>query len=331
MPQPEAGSGTTRAHFFSRPSRVFTSNFTGISNRLEGLPLSFAISERYGHEVCLDWPEFEALEIRGVMKKKMRWLDRIGGLVIEECDESLFEKLGGYRTIIQRAIYAPTRISDRYYLETAQRLRLQPGYASVIAETFSKYRNRPVVGVHIRRGDFVLVDPETYDESRKLHQAIPLWWHEAVMRQIAQSFPDVAFFLSCTGDSSEFRPLKAQFDIFELPLQSPYTPTRKLHYSVGHPVADLFALACCNLIIATPNSSFSHYAANALGSPSTAIIPPTQTARQNPQFGYVRLYGKPLPSWVGVSTRPDFVEVTGAGLLPAPTPPSTDWLQGARP
>jgi hypothetical protein len=64
-----------------------------------------------------------------------------------------------------------------------------------------------------------------------------------------------------------------------------------------NPLADLFALACCPVILATPVSGYSHWAANALGAPSDCIVPLPGAMRADPRCGLVRLYGARLPRW----------------------------------
>jgi hypothetical protein len=90
-----------------------------------------------------------------------------------------------------------------------------------------------------------------------------------------------------------------------------------------HPADDLFALACCSVILATPMSSFSHWAANVLGAPSTAIIPADGATAAQPGWRALRLAGQRLRAWNRESKSdapPD------AGDLPPPAPPKTDWL-----
>jgi hypothetical protein len=76
-------------------------------------------------------------------------------------------------------------------------------------------------------------------------------------------------------------------------------------------VADLFALACCPTILATPISGYSHWAANALGC-----------------SGVVRLYGRRLPVWraagrTGSDTLPLNENLDGIDFTPSA---HTDWL-----
>lgn len=310
-----------------RKKKVFITDFVGLCNRLEALTLGFAIHEHHGHEVCLDWPELDALQILGTRKKGIGLLDRIGSIKLRDCSYELFQDLGKYRTVIQRVFDGPESVLDRLYLPTAARIRLRPKLVDIVVETLESLSGRPVVGVHIRRGDFRLMDESIYDATRRRHSAVPLWWYEFVMGKISAKCKDTIFFLSCTGDSNEYRSLKTNFDVFQIPVPSPYGYRGKDHQATCHPVADLFSLACCRLIIATPMSTFSHCAANALGAPSTCILPPPRVEKENPLFGLVDLYGKRAPWWVKVAKE-------GLGLrlvrderqIPDPMPPEWKWM-----
>jgi hypothetical protein len=87
---------------------------------------------------------------------------------------------------------------------------------------------------------------------------------------------------------------------------------------------DLFGLACCTTLLATPTSSFSHWAANVLGPPTRAILPPPRTTRSQPEWGVAEMRGGVALDWRDAAERG--IGVTAGGALPTPTPPVTDWL-----
>ena len=306
---------------------IFLSDYIGLCNRLEALTLSFAIQERYGHEICIDWPELDAIRIVGTYHKAIRLWDRIGSIKIRMCSEEQFESLGGYRTIIQRTAEGPEAILDRLFLLTAERIRLRPELIRAIQQTLKPFSGRPVVGVHIRRGDFKIADDMVYNAGITRHQALPLWWYEFVMGAISEKYRDVAFFLSCTGDPEAYRTLKANFDIFQNAINSPYQCKGESHQSTSHPVVDLFTLACCSMIISTPMSTFSHYAANALGLPSISILPHVLMNKESPRFGFVTMYGKRAPEWVRVSKEGrGLAMVQNSVPIPAPRETEVQWM-----
>jgi hypothetical protein len=300
--------------------QLFIDEFVGITNRLETLPLAFAIRKAYGHEIILDWHELDSFSVDDTRRGKVRILARLGAKRIRDCDAELFSQLAGQK-IILRSLDGPADKLDPIYLETAAKIHLAPHLADVIRLAMASRAGRPIVGVHIRQGDYELVSDTQYEVTKEW-PAVPLWWYEKTMAMIAQQRPDVSFFLSSTGDPSAFRELHERFDIFTLDAASPYRYKGSDHHSVVNPVADLFALACCPVILATPISGYSHWAANALGRPSTCIVPIPGATRETPLAGVIELYGKRLPRWRAAGR-------TGSDTMPMQDMQRIDLTRGA--
>ncbi|EEF60856.1 hypothetical protein [Pedosphaera parvula] len=307
--------------------KVFITDYVGLSTKLETLALAFVISDRYGHDVCLDWPELKSFNVAGARKEGLGLTGRIGALRLRNYSDELFSRIKDHNKVILRTHNGPAHLLERVYIPTAKRVKLRPDLVAAIRTTFSRYANRPVVGVHIRRGDFQLVDDGTFDVNRHEWPATPTWWYEHVMGKIAAAHKDVAFYVSCTGDLDAFDSLKKNFDVFEVPTTSLYSYKGPDHDSKCDPAADLFALGCCSVLVASACSTFSHYAANALGGPTTCLIPPPTMTKDNPGFGKLNMYGKGAALWCqfcreGLNT----VAVNTPADIPEPTPASCDWL-----
>ncbi|WP_236685535.1 O-fucosyltransferase family protein [Geobacter pickeringii] len=201
------------------------------------------------------------------------------------------------RKIILRSLDGPSTLLDPIYLEVARKVRLNPSLATQIRSFFDRTGGRPVVGVHIRHGDFQVVDPDRYENTGTEWPAVPLWWYERAMAAIQARQKDTVFFLSGTGDPDTYTELHRNFDVATLDVVSPYAYKGPDHDSRVNPVADLFALACCPLMLATPISGYSHWAANALGGPTDCIVPLPGATHDEPLMGVLRLYGSRLPRW----------------------------------
>jgi hypothetical protein len=275
--------------------KLYIDEFVGISNRLEVLPLAFAIRAAYGHDIILDWHELDSFSVDDTSRGKVRILARMGALRVRNCDAALFATLGD-KKIILRSLDGPGEILDPIYLAAAAKVHLAPHLVTAVREMFNAMQGRPVVGVHIRQGDYRLVNDTRYDISTEW-PAVPVWWYEKIMAAIVKRQPDVCFFLSCTGDPAAFQNIHERFDVFTLNAPSSYGYKGDDHRSSVNPVADLFALACCPTMLATPISGYSHWAANALGHPSTCIVPLPGATPGHPSAGVVRLYGRRLPVW----------------------------------
>lgn len=283
---------------------VYIDDFVGVSNKLETLPMAFAIRKAFGHEIVLDWPELDSFRVEDTRRGSVRVLARIGVTRVRCCDDRVFNSLRR-KKIILRSLDGPAYRLDPIYLEVASRVHLDHVLSGDIRSFFSRIGDRPVVGVHIRGGDYQPSAGDMYDPLRTEWPAVPLWWYEHVMGAIARQRKDACFFLSATGDPASYTTLRKNFNVVSLDVENPYGYKGADHGSKVHPVADLFTLACCPLILATPLSGYSHWAANALGGPSDCLVPMAGATRSAPGTGLLRLYGMRLPVWraFGRNTR----------------------------
>lgn len=303
--------------------KIYISNFSGLGNRLEALVIAALIADRWGHGIFLDWPEKDSLAVAGTGKGWIKPWERIGSLKLRDFGEDELAQLGEQRIISLRSTYGPRERQRRYVLPTAARLKAHPRIAEAIRASFAPFAGRPAIAVHIRQGDFHVAD-DTYDATAHRHPAPGLWWYEHLMREYARAFPGVWFVVGYSGDPAALSRLQAQFDVVTLPAVFGYRTLLPGHVSAGHPVADLFGLACCTTLLATPTSSFSHWAANALGPPTRVILPPPRTTRARPEWGVCELRGAVALDWRDAAEKGTGVRMGGA--LPAPTPPVSDWL-----
>ncbi len=308
--------------------KLYIDEFVGISNRLEALPYAFAARQAYGHDIVLDWHELDSFTVDDTTRGKVRLLARLGAMRIrDDAAETVFDQLRG-KKIILRALEGPDEPLTRVYLDTARKLHLAAHLVAAVRATLAQAQGRPVVGVHIRQGDYQLVSDERYSIDGKEWPAVPVWWYEQQMQRIRARQPNVCFFLACTGDPAAFRAMHENFDILTLDARSPYHYKGPDHDSVVNPVADLFALACCPVILATPISGYSHWAANALGAPSDAIVPLPGATREQPHAGLVQMYGRRMTHWrkagrTGCDTLPLDETLSALNMN---RPANTSWL-----
>ncbi len=310
--------------------RVYIDDYNGITAHLETLSLAFAIHKAYGHEIVLDWQELDALRVDETTIGKVGLASKIGAVRIRQCDERTFRTLGN-KKIICRSEDGPPGVLDPIYMEVAKKVRIESGLADRIIKTFDSISGSPVAGLHVRRGDFALEGENKFDPTATMYPAVPLWWYEKIMSALLKNHKDLKFFMSANGDPASYSGLRRNFDITTLEIPSPYDWKGPGHWSEVHPVADLFALACCSVILATPVSNFSHWAANVLGRPSVALIPLKGASREQPLTAALSRYGKRLCTWRKVS-RGELTEglTTFDPGRPLCAPAQTDWLQDAK-
>ena len=278
--------------------KLYIEEFVGITNRLETLPLAFAIQKEYGHDIILDWRELDSFSVDGTRRGKVTLLAKLGAERVRNCDEALFSRLAGKKLLL-RSLEGPPQRLDPIYMDVAARIHLKEQLAAEIRAMFSALGKRPVVGVHIRHGDFQVVDPASYSIDGYEWPAVPIWWYEQTMAALLRRNKDLCFFLSCTGDPGSYGALTRNFDVITAPIESHYGYKNKGndHCSTVNPLVDLFALACCPTVLATPISGYSHWAANVLGIPATCIVPVPGATEHQPLAGEVRIYGSRLPRW----------------------------------
>jgi hypothetical protein len=306
--------------------RVYISNFSGLGNRLESLVLAGMIEHRHGHQIVLDWPERGCLEVTGTRWGTISPWRRIGARKIRDFDEPILAGLGRIRTINLRATYGPRALQQHYLQPAAARLRPDPRIAQAIRWALAPFGDRPAIGVHIRHGDFH-VPGDSYDARVVRHPGVPLWWYEYVMQRALTLFPSVFFVTGYSGASDTLERLRARFPIVTLPNAFGYRPLLAGHVSEGHPVVDMFALACCSVLVASPTSSFSHWAANMLGPPSATLLPPPRMTRAAPACGVARLAGRVLLDWRDAAEQgADVLPVLRDEDFPRPTEARTEWL-----
>jgi len=307
--------------------KLYIPEFVGISNRLEALPLAFAIRKAYGHDIVLDWRELDSFRIDDTRRGSVGILAKLGALRLRNCDEATFASLQG-KKILLRTLNGPTERLDPIYHEVARKLHLAPLLARRVKETFNALKGQPLVGVHVRHGDFKGADDSRYQVQGVEWPAVPIWWYERAMAAVASRQENVRFFLAGTGDPALHAALNNNFDVFSLDIDSPYGYKGPDHDSRVNPVADLFALACCPVMLATPISGYSHWAANVLGNPTACIVPLPGATPAAPLMGVLRLYGERLPAWRyagrhGTATPAPDGLLQSVDLSQAAT---TDWL-----
>lgn len=309
--------------------KLYIEEFVGITNRLETLPLAFAIQKEYGHDIILDWRELDSFSVDGTRRGKVTLLAKLGAVRVRNCDEALFSRCDGKKVLL-RSLDGPPERLDPIYMDVAARVHLKEHLATEVRTMFAAVSGRPVVGVHIRHGDFRQADTLVYTIDPPEWPAVPVWWYEQAMAALVRKNKDICFFLSCTGDPDSHGTLTKNFDVITVPVQSHYGYKNRgtEHPSTVNPLADLFALACCPAVLATPVSGYSHWAANVLGIPAVCIVPLPGASEQNPLMGAVRLYGCRLPRWRAAGRTGSDVTPLGKNLegIEISLPAETAWL-----
>ena len=79
-----------------------------------------------------------------------------------------------------------------------------------------------MVGIHLRRGDFV-ASAGDYDTTLSgPSPMLPIEWVEAAMRRCVEFWPGCVFFLSASQAEADCARLRRNFDLVQLPVENPY-------------------------------------------------------------------------------------------------------------
>jgi hypothetical protein len=306
--------------------RLYITNFAGLGNRLEALTLARALQDAYGGQILLDWPELDALRVPFARFGRLPLFGRWRARRVRNCDEAQFAALREESSILLRGLHGPPDRMRALYLRTMSDLRLRPDLKDAVERMFRSVGARPVVGVHLRRGDFAASTGD-YDTTTST-PALPMDWVEAALHRCLEFWRGCVFFVSATGPQEDYARLGRNFDLLQVPVKNPYAPKWEGHSALAHPVADLFALACCEVVVATPLSSFSHVACNALGPASICLVPPQRMQAGETALCRLDMYGQLLADWVrAFRESTTFSPLTSDGLQERRCPRAlTDWI-----
>src|SRR5512137_1426358 len=104
-------------------AKLYIEEFVGITNRLETLPLAFAIRKAYGHEIILDWRELDSFSIDDTRRGKVTFLSKIGARRVRNCDRTMFDGLRGKKVLL-RSLDGPPELLDPLYMEIPAKIHL---------------------------------------------------------------------------------------------------------------------------------------------------------------------------------------------------------------
>ena len=305
--------------------RVYVRDFAGLANRIEALAVAHAIAKVGGHRLVLDWPELGALQVRDAESGVPAWWRAPLCRTCPRLDtDSDVERIARSASIEVRRFYGCAPSIAHEYASLRDRIAVREDIAASIVGSFARHAaGRPVVGMHVRRGDFQASGDSAFDATGHRHAAVPTWWFRDMMSAIRAQVPGVRFLAALNGSHSDFRDILDAGDVFTIECRDSRPRTRPGHEAAVHPVADLFALACCSVVLATPGSSFSHIAVNVLGVRATALVPASGARSREPRFAKVRAAGLRLDEWNALSRTADRSDSLPAGEAAGPV---TDWM-----
>ncbi len=190
---------------------VFVGRKNGLCNRLEMLMAAYAFRRRYGHSVTVDWPDATLMSLPLVRLGAPQWWRRLTGygIALDSCD---LDAIGRRLTVDVRSISSISgTMTELEIRELGALIKPADALAREMHEALLPVLEKPVVGVHIRQGDFVSGDDQGYRAIDGRHTRLPIWWYEWMMARIAAEVPEVVFLLCVSGEA---KPLQSLMDTF---------------------------------------------------------------------------------------------------------------------
>lgn len=158
--------------------------------------------------------------------------------------------------VLRQGLEASTEHGSRFgnfHNEVINSLVPNPDVRSVV-DKFLQPFNQPLVGIHIRMGDFI----QEHGDSLP-----PIQNYIEIAKEIHKHRPDVCFIVASDGSESELEPLFSAVKCY----MRPRNPSRADIGGIRDALTDIFVLSHTDLVVSTPRSSFSAVAAMIGGRP----------------------------------------------------------------
>jgi len=252
---------------------VFTEG-AGFANQLFRYAFLKLYALRHGLATAL--PEWEGTELFGLNDRSVEGLslEQVTYAGFAENDRELWDQgdprididLAGYFQEIP-SCWQPHRDLLRHLFE------LHPDDAQAIdawRDEVTDGGRRPLVAIHVRRGDYRSIDPRDCPQFRP----VPETWYVAWLRAVLPTLPDPVVFVS-TDEPETVLPIFEEFAPVAGPYSSGVAPALPEHICDFEAMRRADFLAICN-------SSFSRMAAILASDAQQCFIPSFQTRRFDP-------------------------------------------------
>jgi hypothetical protein len=240
----------------SKSDRGFiTTIFTaGLCNRLYTWVLLRNLADYYEMNIVLDWEELKDkilhlpityhLDFCRPSKEVYKLFTPICAYSIRCPSELNLDPRRDY--VVLGGFYHSPALANKNRKKLVNEVKFNSSYEAYVDLFLSEFSGQPVVGLHIRRGDYRLTDRFIIGSPYR----IPDSWYLDIARQFLKRFPEVKFFLATDGTDEEKRIFLENLPIISISTNS------KLH---RQDILELLTLTKLPVIIASC-STFSSFA-----------------------------------------------------------------------
>ncbi len=236
---------------------IATTFKAGLCNRIFEWTILREISEKYGMTVIVDWEE---VKDGSIILPSTKYFDlstapseiartfipvRTDLPDIKSLDDLKIEKNKNYILICEWN-YKRSLTNEK---KRIQEIQVGKRYADRINDFLKEYENHIIVGLHVRRGDYIPTDKFLLSDDGKFYR-LPDEWYLNIANQILNEMPDAKFFLATDATEQEKKIFRENLPVISI---SANKETPRLD------ILELFTLSSLQAIICSV-STFSIFA-----------------------------------------------------------------------
>lgn len=236
---------------------IATTFKAGLCNRIFEWTILREISEKFGMTILVDWEEVKDGSIILPSTKYFDFLTTSSEIAkayipirtnlpdIKSLDDLKIKKNKNYILICDW--YYNRSFTDEK--KRIQEIQINSRYIEKINAFLKKYEKEIIIGLHVRRGDYIPTEGFLLSDDGKFYQ-LPDEWYLNIAKQILKEMPDAKFFLATDGKEKEKKIFKDNLPVITI---SADRETPRLD------ILELFALSNLPAIICSV-STFSMFA-----------------------------------------------------------------------
>ncbi len=255
---------------------VFT--HTGLSNRLNLLISGLALAEASGRKFCMWWPRtpacgasfgelfandwpVEEIDAQTLANLPYSWSRRNPvppDLLVATADAIV---LGSHHTLVRPDLYPDHAALVAPCLAYFRQLQPIAAIDTAIREFRARHFRSTMIGVHLRRGDFVAIRPDLLDNTSAALIAV---------EYAAQQFPEAGIFLATDDGAPDLRSGRVQLEGVRehfarsfgerVVWTTPRSQERHTSEAVQDALVDLWLLRQADYLVGSAGSAFSRLA-----------------------------------------------------------------------
>ncbi|NWF98010.1 MAG: glycosyltransferase [Nitrospirae bacterium] len=202
---------------------IATTFKAGLCNRIFEWTIMREISEKYCMTILVDWEE---VKDGSIILPDTKYFDlstassdiantfipiRTDLPYINSLDDLKIEKNKNYILVCDWN-YKRSLTDEKKRINEIQ---ISKKYSEKINDFLKKYGEQIIIGIHVRKGDYIPSDKFLLSDDGKLYR-LPDWWYIHISKQILNQMPDAKFFLATDATEEEKEIFKKNLPIISI-------------------------------------------------------------------------------------------------------------------